>query len=97
MLTVVTLARQLEQEEQEAARNVNNLKRPLLHGDIYRVWGEPQERPHSPSSLRVTLARAEEWVKNSVGWREKVVVELAWRQLITLMAFADAQTSRLTK
>lgn len=64
--------------------------------------GETQERPQPPSSLWVTLARAEEWEENSTGWREKVVVgghnhKLAWRQLITSMAFADAKTSHLTE
>lgn len=72
MLTWLKFTKQLEQE---VAGNINNFKRPSLHSDIYRVrWGT-KERPHSPPSLWVTLARAEEWGENSMGWREKVVVE----------------------
>lgn len=87
------------QVEQEVAGNINNFKRPSLHGDIYRVLGGGGRRgPRHPSSLWDTLAGAEEWVENSTGWREKVVEgvggghKLDWRQLITSMASADAKT-----
>lgn len=64
--------------------------------------GSPRNALTPLSSLRVTLAGAEEWEENSVGWSEKVVVgegnhKLAWRQLIKSVAFADAQTPHFTK
>lgn len=72
MFTRLKFAKQLEQG---VAGNINNFKRPSLHCDIYRVQRGTQEHPEPPpSSLRVTLAGAEEWDENSMGWREKVVV-----------------------
>lgn len=65
------------------------------------VRGGTQQRPPPSSSPRDTLPKAEEWEENSVGWREKVVVQgrqkLAWRHLIRSMAFADARASHVTE
>lgn len=89
--------------EQEVAGNINKFKRPLLHGDIYRVQGEPQERLQPPPFITTGYA-GQSWGMRGkhYGVEQKVVVrkgshKLAWRQLITSMAFADANTSHFTQ